>query len=71
LKISVVDDGPGIDASELPHLFEELPRARESGDPATGLGLYMSRVLCEEQGIRIQVESLTDRGSRFTLVIPL
>jgi signal transduction histidine kinase len=71
LEIRVVDHGPGIDPGELPHLFEELPRAKEESDPATGLGLYLTRILCEEQGIRIQVESQLGRGSLFTVVIPL
>lgn len=50
LEIHVIDDGPGIDASERERVFEPFFTTRATG---TGLGLYIARELCEANGARI------------------
>jgi two-component system sensor histidine kinase KdpD len=50
--ISVTDDGPGISAADLPHVFDSFYRARR-GDrtiPGTGLGLAIAHGLTEAMG---------------------
>lgn len=51
IQIDVVDDGPGVGAESLPHLFEPFFTTEASG---TGLGLYIARELCEANGARIE-----------------
>ena len=67
---SVSDDGMGMDAEHLPHLFEPFYRAdkahsRDTG--GTGLGLSIVRRLVEKHGGSITVESAPNRGTRFDL----
>lgn len=60
LAISVADDGVGIDADDLPHVFERFYRAdrsREAGSAGTGLGLAISRAIVEAHGGTIEVTS--------------
>ncbi len=60
LAISVTDDGAGIDADDLPHVFERFYRAdrsREAGTAGTGLGLAISRAIVEAHGGTIEVTS--------------
>jgi DNA-binding response OmpR family regulator len=71
--VSVGDTGIGIPADKLDHVFEEFAQAddsttREYG--GTGLGLPLSRRLCQLMGGDLTVTSETGVGSVFTLEIP-
>ncbi|HEX5691437.1 MAG TPA: ATP-binding protein, partial [Roseiflexaceae bacterium] len=73
LVVRVADDGPGIAADELPHLFERFYRAargqqRRSG--GTGLGLAICKAFVEAHGGRIWAES-NARGATFAFSLPL
>ena len=74
VAVSVADEGPGIPADRLPHLFRKLSRgSREGRRPAggTGLGLAICKGLVEAHGGRIWAESDGDgAGARFTFTIP-
>ncbi len=68
LRISVTDDGPGIPAADLPHVFDRFwrgdpARSRDSG--GSGLGLAITRHLVEAQRGLIGVESHEGRGTEF------
>ncbi len=68
VRISVADDGPGIPAADLPHVFDRFwrgdpARSRDSG--GSGLGLAITRHLVEAQGGQIGVESGEGRGTQF------
>lgn len=52
--VEIQDDGPGIDAEVLPHLFERFSRGPEGG---TGLGLAIAKQIAEAHGGRIDVQS--------------
>jgi glycyl-tRNA synthetase beta chain len=67
--LEVEDDGPGIDPSLLPSLFEPFVSSKPAGE-GTGLGLAVCRGLVEEHGGSIHAENL-DRGARFTVRLPL
>ncbi|MCD6148120.1 HAMP domain-containing histidine kinase [bacterium] len=72
--ISVVDTGIGISAQAQTKLFQKFyrVRTRETADiPGTGLGLWISKELCQKMGGQIFLESMEGKGSKFTLIFPL
>ncbi len=74
LSISVADTGIGISAEALPRIFKEFQQADNSTTRqygGTGLGLSISRNLATLLGGGLTVESVLDKGSTFTLTIPL
>jgi signal transduction histidine kinase len=71
--ISVEDHGLGIDAEDLPHLFDPFyrgQRARSGSIHGSGLGLSLVRRIVEAHGGRLTVESDAGRGTRFTMSLP-
>ena len=73
-RIDVADTGVGIDAAELPHIFERFyrgSRANEARGSGSGLGLAIVRSIVDMHGGSVMVESGVDGGSRFTVRLPL
>jgi PAS domain S-box-containing protein len=69
--ITVTDQGIGISAEDLLHLFEKHYRAQAVGQIAgNGLGLYSSRLIVEAHGGRLWAESMVGVGSTFTVALP-
>ncbi len=73
-RITVRDQGCGIGAADLPHIFEPFyradpARARETG--GSGLGLAIADQVARAHGGRLEVQSELGRGSVFTLWLPL
>lgn len=73
VRISVVDQGPGIPEDKLPHLFDRYFRVDESGKQVSGLGLglYISSDIVERHGGKIGVESKLGEGSTFWFTLPV
>ena len=72
-RIQVIDTGVGIDARELPHVFDRFyrgSRANEARGSGSGLGLAIVRSVVEMHGGRIMVESRVGSGSSFTVTLP-
>jgi signal transduction histidine kinase len=74
VKVAVIDDGIGIPAKDLPHIFDrfyqvESHLTRRHG--GMGLGLSVAKMMIEMHGGRIWVESAEGRGSMFTILLPL
>jgi signal transduction histidine kinase len=72
-RIDVVDTGVGIDATELPHIFERFyrgSRANEARGSGSGLGLAIVHSIVDMHGGRIVVESRVGGGSRFSVTLP-
>jgi two-component system OmpR family sensor kinase len=70
VRLSVEDNGYGIPASEIPHLFTRFYRAsnvRNLGIQGAGLGLAITRSLVELHSGRIWVESVLGKGSKFSV----
>ena len=69
--IEVEDEGQGIAAEDLPHLFERYFRALgTSRHEGMGLGLYTARRLVEAHGGTIGVTSVAGKGSLFRVRLP-
>ncbi len=74
---SVADNGLGIPAEILPHLFSEfyrVPKASSVNDPnpkGTGLGLFICKSIIEMHKGKIWVESQVGKGSVFSYTLPL
>jgi signal transduction histidine kinase len=73
LCVSVADEGLGIPAEALPHLFERFYRAPNVAvGPISGmgLGLYLVHEIITRHGGSIVVESVEGQGSTFTVCLP-
>jgi len=72
-RIQVIDTGVGIDAAELPHVFDRFyrgSRSNEARGSGSGLGLAIVRSVVEMHGGRVMVESSVGGGSTFTVTLP-
>lgn len=71
---SVEDEGIGISAEELPHIFERFYRtdkARQTQSSGTGLGLAIVKEIVDLHGGVVIVTSEPGRGSTFTICLPI
>jgi two-component system heavy metal sensor histidine kinase CusS len=72
-RMEIRDTGCGIDAADLPNIFDRFYRADTSRNRATGgagLGLSIAREIVTAHGGTIHVESAVEHGSAFTVSIP-
>ena len=72
-RIDVIDHGPGIPAAFRARLFDKFAQADSSDRRAvggTGLGLYITRLLVERMGGRIEAESEPGHGATFSVHLP-
>lgn len=72
VQLSVIDDGEGISAEHLPHIFDRFYRVDDARSSAgnTGLGLALAKTIAELHGGKIQVTSAPGKGSCFTVILP-
>jgi two-component system sensor histidine kinase/response regulator len=73
---SVSDKGVGIAPEKLPHIFERFYRVpgievQTGSGIGLGLGLYITRIIVERHGGRIEVQSIPGEGSTFSVMLPL
>ncbi|MBY0552689.1 MAG: hypothetical protein K2W95_35730 [Candidatus Obscuribacterales bacterium] len=72
IKFSVIDQGRGIPASDLPHVFDRFQQVYEQdARRGTGLGLAICKLLAEAHGGSVGVESVQGGGSTFWLILPV
>lgn len=72
--IEITDNGRGIDAESLPHIFERFYRAdpsRNSHTGGSGLGLAISRQIIEGHGGTIEARSVKGEGVSIIVTMPL
>ena len=73
VRIVVSDDGPGIEAKDLPHVFERFYRtahAEATNTAGSGLGLSIAKDLAEANGGRVEISSTVGQGVIASLVLP-
>ncbi|MDB4925655.1 sensor histidine kinase [Mucilaginibacter sp.] len=72
-KVSVTDNGPGIQPEKLPYLFDRYYRVDSSGMQYSGLGLglYISAEIIKRHNGQIGVDSEMGKGSTFWFTLPL
>lgn len=66
-EIVVEDTGPGINAADMPHIFERFYRGKDSSDSSVGIGLALSRMIIQNQNGTIKAENRKEGGSRFII----
>ncbi|MGY6037921.1 response regulator [Aeromonas sp. AE23HZ002T15] len=72
LHLAIHDSGVGIAADQLPRLFTPFYRGRGAQpQEGSGLGLNISRILCQMMGGEIRVESDIGVGTRLEVILPL
>ncbi|HEY9408375.1 MAG TPA: ATP-binding protein [Jiangellaceae bacterium] len=72
--VRVEDTGPGIEADQLPHIFDRFYRVDASRSRATGgsgLGLAITKHLVEHHDGSIEVTSVVGEGTAFTIRLPV
>jgi two-component system OmpR family sensor kinase len=72
-RLSVRDQGMGMDDQELRNIFKKFYRTRraeKSGEVGTGIGLSIVEQIVTHHGGTIEVVSAPGKGSCFTLVLP-
>ena len=74
IKVSIIDDGIGIAAKDIPHIFDrfyqvESHLTRHHG--GVGLGLSVAKAMIELHNGQIWVESIEGKGSNFSCLLPL
>lgn len=73
-QLTVTDNGPGIPAEHLPHLWNRFYRgdkARSRSSGGTGLGLAIVKYIAEAHGGRVGVASVEGKGATFTITLPV
>jgi two-component system OmpR family sensor kinase len=72
-RLEVADDGPGMDAQQLEHVFERFYRAdssRTRSSGGAGLGLSIVAAVAEAHGGRVSAHSSPGHGATFTIDLP-
>lgn len=68
-RIDVRDNGPGIPAEKLSHIFDPFFTSKQEG-MGTGLGLSIVRSLIQKMSARIEVSSTVGKGTEFRIFVP-
>lgn len=75
LRVQVRDTGIGIPESALPHIFDRFyrvdPARKHEAAEGSGLGLAIAKAIVENHHGQIQLESVRDRGSTVTVILPI
>lgn len=66
-KIVIEDEGVGIDADELKHIFERFYKGKNSGKNSIGIGLALAKEIIEKDDGSISVQSIKNKGTIFTI----
>jgi signal transduction histidine kinase len=66
--ISIEDNGPGIEAADLAHIFDRFYKSSDSG--GMGLGLSIAKYLIEAHSGKIWVESEVGKGTKISFSLP-
>jgi signal transduction histidine kinase len=70
MEFALIDTGPGIHPSALPHVFKRFWQIDGCARRGLGLGLYICERIVEAHGGRIWVESDLGKGTTFRFTVP-
>lgn len=70
-RLTVTDTGRGMSQNELERIFERYYRINGAGAKGVGIGLALTKAFVELMAGEIKVESMPDKGSSFTVTIPV
>ncbi len=71
IRITIIDEGIGIDAGDLPYIFEPFHRGKGIDKrQGFGVGLATVKTIIEGHGGEVLVKSERDKGTAFTVVLP-
>ena len=66
-ELKIEDNGTGIDAKDLPHIFERFYKGKNSSSDSVGIGLALSKSIMESNNGYIQVDSKLNKGTTFII----
>ncbi len=69
--VKVLDNGLGITAEQLPHLFERFYQGHDRSAKGSGLGLYLTRQIIAAHGGTIWAENRSPQGALFGFRLPV
>lgn len=64
-KVTISDNGTGIAAKDLPHIFERFYKGENANKDSVGIGLALARTLIEKNGGFLRVDSEKGKGTKF------
>ncbi len=69
IKLTIEDNGIGIDKSDLPRIFEKSFTGKNGHniDHSTGMGLYICKKLCDKLGTKIEAESTLNEFTKLII----
>lgn len=68
--IVVQDNGPGFDASDIPHLFERFYKGKTSSADSVGIGLALARTILAREDGTVKAGNAPEGGARFEVRLP-
>lgn len=74
ILITIKDNGTGIKAEDLPHIFDRFYRvdsSRNKGTGGSGLGLAITKSLVEAHGGKINMDSVYGEGTEVNIILPM
>ncbi|MFN3406098.1 MAG: sensor histidine kinase [Cytophagaceae bacterium] len=71
IKLVFEDNGQGIEADQIPLIFDMFYRGNEESRDDTGLGLYIVKLAANKLGGKIDVKSTKGAGTTITVYLPL
>lgn len=71
LELAIRDHGCGIEAAQLPHVFDRFHRAEPGRGEGFGVGLALAKEIVERHGGRIEAESTPGEGTTLRVRLPL
>jgi len=70
VRVTISDTGKGMTSAEMQKIFDPFFTTKQTGK-GTGLGLSIALSLVKSMGGAIEVQSMPNRGSSFTVIIPI
>ena len=71
LVVEIANQGPGIAADELEHIFEPYYRGQSAVGQGSGLGLFISQTVCQSHGWELTAASTPNQKTSLTIRISL